>query len=368
VLEPTSAGNYRWATYLDIQIHPPRSGELTVFCGARLSAGRRFGFLWYNRAFPRKIFHGRRGHPLSLGRKRSALESAVIIKAGRFCCSLSAASFVWWKGRFSVDSCKWASFKLRGKAHFPPCRPIHLITTSNCSVGVNRKVIVRFWIAALVFLRLFALDDVEIEIEAEEPQGHRRFYKIHAKSIEVAGQARAGRGDPGEDRCGHCTLFAPARGANVTCHRCARPEKRNRAEQLPPFRTTGRQAWSWAAIGEIHFLNRNLIVPRPQGVAPPDAPLLKGGRALMASLSGAKVELGGPFPSCVGRLDWHHRLRTAKDHRRPSLVEHILKRRRFFSTILAGNIGTPLIAGAWSRTSDETVGRGGIEQFSTGAD
>jgi phospho-N-acetylmuramoyl-pentapeptide-transferase len=141
------SSNYRWATYLDIQ-YIPRVGELTVFCGALVGAS--LGFLWYN-AHPAEVFMGDVGS-LSLGGTLGVI--AVIIK--------QEILLFFVGGIFVVEALsvilQVGSFKLRGKRIFRMA-PIHhhfeLIGWSES------KVIVRFWIVALVFA-LFALTTLKL--------------------------------------------------------------------------------------------------------------------------------------------------------------------------------------------------------------
>jgi phospho-N-acetylmuramoyl-pentapeptide-transferase len=141
------SSNYRWAQYLDIQ-YIPRVGELTVFCGALVGAS--LGFLWYN-AHPAEIFMGDVGS-LSLGGTLGVI--AVIIKqeillffvGGIFV--LEAVSVILQVG----------SFKLRGKRIFRMAPIHHHFELLGWS---ESKVIVRFWIAALVFA-LFALTTLKL--------------------------------------------------------------------------------------------------------------------------------------------------------------------------------------------------------------
>ncbi len=139
--------NSRFANYLDIQ-YIPNAGELTIFCGALVGAS--LGFLWHN-AHPAEIFMGDVGS-LSLGGTLGII--AVIIKqeillffvGGVFV--LEALSVILQVG----------SYRLTGKRIFKMA-PIHhhfeLIGWSES------KVIVRFWIAALVFA-LFALTTLKL--------------------------------------------------------------------------------------------------------------------------------------------------------------------------------------------------------------
>ena len=141
------SSNSRWAIYLDIQ-YIPKVGELTVFCGALVGAS--LGFLWYN-AHPAEIFMGDVGS-LSLGGTLGVV--AVIIKqeillffvGGIFV--LEAVSVILQVG----------SFKLRGKRIF---RMAHIHHHFELLGWSESKVIVRFWIAALVFA-LFALTTLKL--------------------------------------------------------------------------------------------------------------------------------------------------------------------------------------------------------------
>jgi phospho-N-acetylmuramoyl-pentapeptide-transferase len=141
------SSNFRWAQYLDIQ-YIPGVGELTVFCGALVGAS--LGFLWYN-AHPAEIFMGDVGS-LSLGGTLGVI--AVIIKqeillffvGGIFV--LEAVSVILQVG----------SFKLRGKRIFRMAPIHHHFELMGWS---ESKVIVRFWIAALVFA-LFALTTLKL--------------------------------------------------------------------------------------------------------------------------------------------------------------------------------------------------------------
>jgi phospho-N-acetylmuramoyl-pentapeptide-transferase len=141
------SSNFRWATYLDIQFIP-RVGELTVFCGALVGAS--LGFLWYN-AHPAEIFMGDVGS-LSLGGTLGVI--AVIIK--------QEILLFFVGGIFVVEALsvilQVGSFKLRGKRIFRMAPIHHHFELMGWS---ESKVIVRFWIAALVFA-LFALTTLKL--------------------------------------------------------------------------------------------------------------------------------------------------------------------------------------------------------------
>jgi phospho-N-acetylmuramoyl-pentapeptide-transferase len=141
------SSNYRWATYLEIG-YIPRVAELTVFCGALVGAS--LGFLWYN-AHPAEVFMGDVGS-LSLGGTLGVI--AVVIK--------QEILLFFVGGIFVIEALsvilQVVSFKLRGKRIFRMA-PIHhhfeLIGWSES------KVIVRFWIIALIFA-LFALTTLKL--------------------------------------------------------------------------------------------------------------------------------------------------------------------------------------------------------------
>ncbi len=141
------SSNFRWANYLEIQ-YIPRVGELTVFCGALVGAS--LGFLWYN-AHPAEIFMGDVGS-LSLGGTLGTI--AVIIK--------QEVLLVFVGGVFVVEALsvilQVGSFKLRGKRIFRMAPIHHHFELLGWS---ESKVIVRFWIAALVFA-LFALTTLKL--------------------------------------------------------------------------------------------------------------------------------------------------------------------------------------------------------------
>jgi phospho-N-acetylmuramoyl-pentapeptide-transferase len=141
------SSNFRWANYLEIQ-YIPRVGELTVFCGALVGAS--LGFLWYN-AHPAEVFMGDVGS-LALGGTLGTV--AVIIK--------QEVLLVFVGGVFVLEALsvilQVGSFKLRGKRIFRMAPIHHHFELLGWS---ESKVIVRFWIAALVFA-LFALTTLKL--------------------------------------------------------------------------------------------------------------------------------------------------------------------------------------------------------------
>ena len=141
------SSNYRWATYLEIQ-YIPRVGELTVLCGALVGAS--LGFLWYN-AHPAEVFMGDVGS-LSLGGTLGVI--AVIIN--------QEILLFFVGGIFVIEAVsvilQVGSFKLRGKRIFRMAPIHHHFELLGWS---ESKVIVRFWIVALVFA-LFALTTLKL--------------------------------------------------------------------------------------------------------------------------------------------------------------------------------------------------------------
>jgi phospho-N-acetylmuramoyl-pentapeptide-transferase len=126
----------------------PHTSELTIFCGSMTGAS--LGFLWYN-AHPAEIFMGDVG---SLGLGGALGTIAVIIK--------QEVLLVFVGGIFVVEALsvilQVGSFKLRGKRIFRMAPIHHHFELLGWS---ESKVIVRFWIAALVFA-LFALTTLKL--------------------------------------------------------------------------------------------------------------------------------------------------------------------------------------------------------------
>ena len=141
------SSNYRWATYLDIA-YTPRVAELTVFCGALVGAS--LGFLWYN-AHPAEVFMGDVGS-LALGGTLGTI--AVVIK--------QEILLFFVGGIFVMEAMsvilQVGSFKLRGKRIFRMAPLHHHFELAGWS---ESKVIVRFWILALIFA-LFALTTLKL--------------------------------------------------------------------------------------------------------------------------------------------------------------------------------------------------------------
>lgn len=142
------SGHVVFADYLELQ-RMPLVGELTVFCGSMVGAS--IGFLWYN-AHPAEVFMGDVG---SLGLGGAIGTVAIMIRqelllpfiGGIFV--LEALSVILQVG----------SYKLRnGKRIFKMAPLHHHFEQLGWS---ESKVIVRFWIGALVFA-LFALTTLKL--------------------------------------------------------------------------------------------------------------------------------------------------------------------------------------------------------------
>jgi phospho-N-acetylmuramoyl-pentapeptide-transferase len=132
-----AAGNFRIADYLRIA-WVPQAAELAVFCGAMVGAS--LGFLWFN-AHPAEIFMGDVGS-LALGGAVGCL--AVMIKQ-EILLGLVGGLFVL-EGMSVV--LQVASFKLTGRRIFK-MSPLH--HHFELSGWRETKVVVRFWIIAIIF-------------------------------------------------------------------------------------------------------------------------------------------------------------------------------------------------------------------------
>jgi phospho-N-acetylmuramoyl-pentapeptide-transferase len=141
------SGHATFATYLELQ-RMPQVGELTVFCGAMVGAS--IGFLWYN-AHPAEVFMGDVGS-LALGGAIGTV--AVIIKQELLLPFIG--------GVFVIEALsvilQVGSYKLRKKRIFKMAPIHHHFELLGWS---ESKVIVRFWIASLVFA-LFALTTLKL--------------------------------------------------------------------------------------------------------------------------------------------------------------------------------------------------------------
>jgi phospho-N-acetylmuramoyl-pentapeptide-transferase len=141
------SGHAVFADYLELQ-RMPQVGELTVFCGAMVGAS--IGFLWYN-AHPAEVFMGDVGS-LALGGAIGTV--AVIIKQELLLPFIGGVFVI---EAFSVIL-QVGSYKLRKKRIFKMAPIHHHFELLGWS---ESKVIVRFWIASLVFA-LFALTTLKL--------------------------------------------------------------------------------------------------------------------------------------------------------------------------------------------------------------
>jgi phospho-N-acetylmuramoyl-pentapeptide-transferase len=142
------SGNVVFADYLDLQ-HMPKVAELTVFCGSMVGAS--IGFLWYN-AHPAEIFMGDVGS-LALG---GAIGTVAIIIRQELLLPFIGGIFI--LEALSV-MLQVGSYKLRNKKRIFRMAPLHHHFEQ---LGWSEsKIIVRFWIGALVFA-LFALTTLKL--------------------------------------------------------------------------------------------------------------------------------------------------------------------------------------------------------------
>jgi phospho-N-acetylmuramoyl-pentapeptide-transferase len=142
------SGHVVFADYLELE-RMPLVGELTVFCGSMVGAS--IGFLWYN-AHPAEIFMGDVGS-LALG---GAIGTVAIIIRQELLLPFIGGIFV--LEALSVIL-QVGSYKLRnGKRIFKMAPLHHHFEQLGWS---ESKVIVRFWIGALVFA-LFALTTLKL--------------------------------------------------------------------------------------------------------------------------------------------------------------------------------------------------------------
>ena len=141
------SGHATFAAYLELQ-RMPQVGELTIFCGAMVGAA--IGILWYN-AHPAEVFMGDVGS-LALGGAIGTV--AVMIKQELLLPFIG--------GIFVVEALsvilQVGSYKLRKKRIFKMAPLHHHFELLGWS---ESKVIVRFWIASLIFA-LFALTTLKL--------------------------------------------------------------------------------------------------------------------------------------------------------------------------------------------------------------
>jgi phospho-N-acetylmuramoyl-pentapeptide-transferase len=136
-----------FADYLELQ-RLPRVAELTVFCGAMVGAS--IGFLWYN-AHPAEVFMGDVGS-LALG---GAIGTVAVVIRQELLLPFIGGIFILEAVSVMLQV---GSYKLRKKRIFKMA-PLHHHFEQ---LGWHEsKVIVRFWIGALVFA-LFALTTLKL--------------------------------------------------------------------------------------------------------------------------------------------------------------------------------------------------------------
>jgi len=140
-------GHFNFANYLNIE-HIRGAGELTILCGAAVGAS--LGFLWFN-SYPAEVFMGNVGST-ALGGMLGTL--AVITKHELILLVIG--------GIFVAEAVsvilQVASFKLRGKRIFKMAPLHHHFEESGWE---EPKVIVRFWIVAII-LALLSLSTLKL--------------------------------------------------------------------------------------------------------------------------------------------------------------------------------------------------------------
>lgn len=142
-----TAGHIKMASYLAVPFIPG-AGELTVICGAVM--GALIGFLWFN-AHPAEVFMGDVG-ALPLG---AVLGSVALITKNELLLVLVGGVFV--LETVSVIT-QVVSFKLTGKRVFRMAPLHHHFELKGWK---ESKVIVRFWIIALI-LALISLATLKL--------------------------------------------------------------------------------------------------------------------------------------------------------------------------------------------------------------
>ncbi len=141
------SGHAVFADYLELP-RMPDVGELSVFCGAMV--GSAIGFLWYN-AHPAEVFMGDVGS-LALG---GAIGTVTVIIKQELLLPFIGGVFVL-EGLSVI--LQVGSYKLRKKRIFKMAPLHHHFELMGWS---ESKIIVRFWIASLVFA-LFALTTLKL--------------------------------------------------------------------------------------------------------------------------------------------------------------------------------------------------------------
>jgi phospho-N-acetylmuramoyl-pentapeptide-transferase len=141
------SGHVVFSEYLELQ-KMPQVAEVTVFCGAMV--GSSIGFLWYN-AHPAEIFMGDVGS-LALG---GAIGTVAVIIKQELLLPFIGGIFVLEALSVIIQV---ASYKLRKKRVFKMAPLHHHFELAGWS---ESKIIIRFWILALIFA-LFALTTVKL--------------------------------------------------------------------------------------------------------------------------------------------------------------------------------------------------------------
>jgi UDP-N-acetylmuramoylalanine--D-glutamate ligase len=158
--------------------------------------------------------------------------------------------------------------------------------------------------------------------------------ELRNKRVLVVGLARTGVAT---------SLFCTARGARVTATDTRSEEELG--DSIAPLRAAGLRL-ELGGHREETLMDQDLIIPSP-GV-PADAPLLRAARAQGPGIW-SEIELADRFLKglLIGVTGSNGKTTTT------TLIEHILKTAGF-PTILAGNIGTPLIS-VVEQTKDATI-------------
>ena len=141
------SGHVVFSEYLELQ-KMPQVAEVTVFCGAMV--GSSTGFLWYN-AHPAEIFMGDVGS-LALG---GAIGTVAVIIKQELLLPFIGGIFVLEALSVIIQV---ASYKLRKKRVFKMAPLHHHFELAGWS---ESKIIIRFWILALIFA-LFALTTLKL--------------------------------------------------------------------------------------------------------------------------------------------------------------------------------------------------------------
>ncbi len=129
-----------WSDYLYV-MHVPEASELTVFGSALIGTG--LGFLWFN-AHPAEVFMGDTGS-LALG---GVIGAMAILTKQELLLPIVGGLFVMEAGSVVLQV---ASFKLRKKRIFRMAPLHHHFELNGWS---ETKVVIRFWIIALMFALL----------------------------------------------------------------------------------------------------------------------------------------------------------------------------------------------------------------------